>query len=101
MGTGVYFFRGGKYLRYDRGDESSSSPRSVAGNWPGLAESGIDQPNAAINLEAGKVYFFKDSKYVRYDINADAVDAGYPLSIADQWPGLRDAGFDTNIDAAV
>ncbi|MFI1392670.1 hemopexin repeat-containing protein [Streptomyces griseoaurantiacus] len=101
MGTGVYFFRGSQYLRYDRGNDTSSDPRGVAGNWPGLAESGFSQPSAAINLEAGKVYFFKGLKYVRYDVNSDAVDPGYPRPIADQWPGLREAGFDTGIDAAV
>ncbi|MER6288487.1 hemopexin repeat-containing protein, partial [Streptomyces sviceus] len=53
------------------------------------------------NWGNGKVYFFKGPSYLRYDIADDRADPGYPLSIADQWPGLRDAGFDTNIDAAV
>ncbi|MET9065601.1 hemopexin repeat-containing protein [Streptosporangium sandarakinum] len=70
------------------------------GNWPGLAEAGFDQPDAAVNLEAGKIFFFRGPDYVRYDIAADHADPGYPLPIGDNWPGLRAAGFDANLDAA-
>lgn len=44
-----------------------------------------------------KAYFFFGSSYVRYDVLTDKVEEGYPLSIADQWPGL----FDSDIDACV
>ena len=44
-----------------------------------------------------KAYFFLADSYVRYDVAADAADPGYPLKIADHWPGL----FDKNIDAAL
>ncbi|MFE4422055.1 hemopexin repeat-containing protein [Streptomyces sp. NPDC056817] len=101
MGTGVYFFRDGRYVRYDRGDDAAGDVREVAGNWPGLAEAGFDRPDAAVNLEAGKIFFFRGSNYVRYDVADDKVDAGYPLSIAGQWPGLREVGFGTDLDAAV
>ncbi|GLW71048.1 hypothetical protein Kpho02_33470 [Kitasatospora phosalacinea] len=99
MGTGVYFFRDGRYVRYDRGDDAAGDAREVAGNWPGLAEAGFDRPDAAVNFEAGKAFFFRGSDYVRYDIAADRADPGYPLSIGDQWPGLREAGFDAGLDA--
>ncbi|MFF5206606.1 hemopexin repeat-containing protein [Streptosporangium sp. NPDC000396] len=101
MGTGVYLFRGGRYLRYDRGDDTAGDSFGVAGNWPGLAETGFDQPDAAVNFEAGKVYFFRGPDYVRYDVASDKVDSGYPLPVADHWPGFQEAGFGANIDAAV
>src|SRR5919198_393724 len=45
-----------------------------------------------------KGFFFKGDSYLRYDIAADQTDAGYPLKIVDQWPGLAAAGF---LDAVV
>ncbi|MEU6408368.1 hemopexin repeat-containing protein [Microbispora sp. NPDC046933] len=44
-----------------------------------------------------KAYFFTGERYIRYDVEADGVDEGYPLAIADQWPGL----FQADIDAAL
>ncbi|NGN95584.1 hypothetical protein G5C66_22965 [Nocardioides sp. KC13] len=44
-----------------------------------------------------KAYFFLGDQYVRYDAAADAVDAGYPRPIAEDWPGL----FPEDIDAAL
>jgi len=101
VGTKVYFFKAGQYIRYDRASDSTdSAPAAVAGNWPGLAEAGLGDPDAALNLEAGKAFFFKGDSYVRYDIASDQVDAGYPLKIADQWPGLGGAGFGSGVRAA-
>lgn len=40
-------------------------------------------------------YFFLGSSYVRYDVASDRVDDGYPLAVADNWPGL----FESDIDA--
>jgi hypothetical protein len=48
-----------------------------------------------------KAYFFNADLYVRYDVDADRADEGYPLPIAEQWPGLADAGFAAAVDAAV
>ncbi|MER6115583.1 hemopexin repeat-containing protein [Streptomyces sp. NPDC001743] len=101
MGTGVYFFRAGQYVRYDRGDDVSGDPSMVVGSWPGLAETGFSQPDAAANLEAGKVFFFKGPNYLRYDVATDRTDPGYPLTIAGNWPGLSEAGFASGVDSAV
>jgi hypothetical protein len=45
----------------------------------------------------GKAYFFTAGKYYRYDIANDLVDPGYPLPIANNWPGL----WEDRIDAGV
>ncbi|MFJ4356063.1 hemopexin repeat-containing protein [Streptomyces massasporeus] len=97
----MYFFRVGRYLRYDRGDDVSGDPHPVAGNWPGLAEAGFSEPDAAVNLEAGNLYLFRGAQYVRYNVAADSVDPGYPLAIAGNWPGFSEAGFASGVDAAV
>jgi hypothetical protein len=48
-----------------------------------------------------KAYFLKGDQYVRFDVAMDAVDAGYPLPIADGWRGLDELDFAANLDAAV
>ncbi|MBB3693169.1 hemopexin repeat-containing protein [Sphingomonas sp. BK580] len=104
MGTGVYFFSSGTYLRYDRADDRTSDgyPKPIAGNWPGLAEAGMsDRVDAAVNWENGKLYLFRGGSYVRYDVATDRVDDGFPLPIAQGWPTLAGVGFADGLDAAV
>src|SRR6476469_566481 len=48
-----------------------------------------------------KVFFFFNDQYLRYDVAADRVDPGYPLPIAENWPGMAEAGFASDLDAAV
>lgn len=101
----AYFFRGDRYLRYDWGDDlpDPGYSKAIAGNWPGLPASFTSGIDATLNGQAqfgGKLYFFKGDKYVRYDWSNDRADAGYPKSIAGNWPGLP-AGFTSGIDAAV
>jgi hypothetical protein len=47
--------------------------------------------------DGAKAWFFVGGSYVRYDVEGDRVDDGYPLRIADHWPGL----FESDIDACV
>jgi len=110
----IYFFSGSEYWRYDWAlggvtldrVDLTKYPRSIAGPadpalrrwWPGLFSSGID---AAFCWRNGKVYLFSGDRYVRYDARLDAVDPGYPRSIGDNWKGVRAAGFDKDIDAAL
>ena len=84
----VYFFKEDQYIRFDiKTDRADPGfPKPIAGNWPGLFTSGIDE---AVNWGNGKVYFFKGDEYTRYDIKADRADAGYPLGIAGKWSGLH------------
>lgn len=99
MGTGVYFFSGDEYVRYDRGDDAvSDGPLSIADNWHGMADAEFDAGiDAAINLQAGNVYFFQGDQYVRYNLSQDRVDFG-PTAIGAQWPGMAAAGFDSDLD---
>jgi hypothetical protein len=103
MGTKVYAFHDGRYIRYDRVADrvDDGYPLDVAGNWPGLGAIGCTRPDAVANLHDGKLSFFIGDHYARYDIANDHVDEGYPRPIADGWPGFADAGFAHHIDAAV
>jgi hypothetical protein len=99
----VYFFRGSQYLRYDIGSDKADAgyPRPIAGNWPGMAEAGFaDKVDAALNWGNGKVYFFRENQYLRFDIWKNNVDPGYPRGIAEDWPGMAEAGFGDRVDAA-
>jgi GH24 family phage-related lysozyme (muramidase) len=97
----VYFFKGNQYLRYDIAANAADPgyPRTIAGNWPGVAEAGFDGIDAAIVWPSGKAYFFRGDSYVRYDRAADKVDDGYPRPIAGNWPGLSEAGMAGPFDA--
>jgi hypothetical protein len=41
-----------------------------------------------------KLYLFNGANYLRHDVKRDAADAGYPLPIADNCPGLPATGVD-------
>ncbi|MGH8081601.1 MAG: hemopexin repeat-containing protein [Lysobacter sp.] len=102
-GTG-HIFRGGDYYRYDIAADrvATGYPQSIASNWPGLEKfnGGARDIDAAFEAGNGKAYFFKDAQYLRYDMAARSVDAGYPLPIAANWPGLEKfAGGARDIDA--
>ncbi|MCT7378063.1 hemopexin repeat-containing protein [Chelativorans salis] len=47
-----------------------------------------------------KIYFFKKDKYVQIDPDSKKVDSGYPRSIADDWNGLKEIGFDSDLNGA-
>ena len=86
----AYLFRGGQYVRYDMNADRADSgyPLPIAGFWPGLPLDfalGID---AAVPWSDTVVYLFKGRQYVRFNMAANRADAGYPLAIADHWPGL-------------
>ncbi len=95
----VYFFKGPMYMQYDVGADrvDSGYPKPIMGHWTGFPVSFATGVDAEVVWNNGKVYFFKGSQYLCHDIAADGVDAGYPRSIADGWPGL----WSDNIDAGI
>lgn len=99
----AYFFKGDKYFRYrilqHQHYADFGYPRSIKGSWR-LPDSFVNDIDAAAVWPNGKAYFFKGDKYVRYDIKEEKADAGYPLPIAGNWPGLPDS-FTVGIDAVV
>jgi hypothetical protein len=104
MGTKVFCFSGSSYLRYDRGEDQvdENYPLPIDSHWPDFARFGFDSDiDAAVNWHNGKVYFFKKDRYISYDVNTNSVDPGFPLTISPHWPGFKEAGFDSGIDAAV
>ncbi len=103
-GGRVYLFKGANYVRVDQQSNAADAgyPLSIADMWPGLAEAGFAQDiNAAVNWGNGKAYFLKGDQYLSYDITADRTDDGYPQPVAGNWPGMAEAGFAQDIDAAV
>ena len=100
----AYFFKGSQYLRYDIAADrvADGYPKLIAEGWPGLATAGFDRDlSAPVVWGNGSAYLFKNGQYLRYDMALDRSAEGYPLRIADHWPGFAAAGFDQGIDAAV
>jgi hemopexin len=99
-----FLFQRNKYLPFDVGVDNVDAgyPLAIGGNWPGFAEAGFGESiDTAIRWWNGKAFFFLGNQYIRYDIATDKVDAGYPLPIAGNWPGMAEAGFGEGIQAAV
>src|SRR5215475_9156172 len=100
----LFFFRGDRYLRYDVAADKIDDgyPQSISANWPGLAAAGFAQNiDGALPWGNGKVFFFCGERYLRYDGALDRTDDGYPLPIADNWPGLREAGFSGGVSGSI
>ena len=87
----LYFFSGAQYVRYDIAADRQDPgyPKDIAAGWTGVAADwagdGID---GALNPGNGRAYFFKGTEYVAIDWQTKRQADGYPLTIADQWPGL-------------
>ncbi|MVO87764.1 hypothetical protein GPA10_24135 [Streptomyces sp. p1417] len=106
----VYIFRGDQYVRYDfANEEIIYGPLSIDQYWPGMKDVGFDRDIDAAFMDhrgdfaqvfVDTYIFFKGDKYITYDPRADKVSGG-PYSIADRWPGLKEAGFGQGIDAVV
>ena len=104
LGSGkAYLFKGDAFVRVDQTtNRVDGDVRSIADGWPGFADAGFaDSLDASLNWGNGKAYFFRGADYIRYDIATDQVDEGYPLQIAENWPGFGEAGLADGVDAAV
>ncbi|MFE0172377.1 hemopexin repeat-containing protein [Streptomyces sp. NPDC059002] len=106
----VYLFKGDQCAAYDpQGNQLIAGPVSITEMWPELGRvgfgGGFDDAFWYERKKTGElhsrsfVYFFKGDAYVRYD--ADSNTAESVKSIAANWTGLKDAGFDRDIDAVV
>lgn len=100
----LWFFREGKYIRYKIGDEKIvKSETSVDRGWTGLVGTGFGREiTAVVNhpSKPGIMWIFDNSEYVRYDEPTNEVIVG-PQQITRGWPGLRNTGFDSGIQAAI
>jgi hypothetical protein len=107
MGTKVFFFFGNQCLPYDRAEDAADpgTRTPIGTGFPRMLQAGFGTGvDAALNWGDGKIYFFKNDLYVRYNtgaIGAKGVDPTYPRPIADNWPGMADAGFGADLDAAI
>lgn len=103
MGT-AYFFNQSQYVRIKGllpGTTSDSADYGPAplNDWQSIQSSGFNKIDAILNMGRGMAYLFNDRQYIRVDNiqigqNTDtlAVDA---RSIVDNWPSLKEAGFET------
>ncbi|MEU0084734.1 hemopexin repeat-containing protein [Streptomyces sp. NPDC006274] len=104
----VFFFRGGKYVRYEidaaTGEETVNHdfyPRGVAEAWTAMPASFTHGIDAVVTWPDGFAYFFKGPRYVGWDATDETVDADfYPHDTAEQWPALP-ASFAAGMDAAI
>ncbi|MEU9377580.1 hemopexin repeat-containing protein [Streptomyces sp. NPDC048255] len=100
----VYFLHGDSYLRCTLATQSVDEgfPKAISSYWPGLKAAGFDRGiDAALWWDEKTAYLFKGLEYVRYNLETDKVDEGFPKSIASYWPGFKEAGFGSGIDAIV
>ncbi|KEF06696.1 hypothetical protein DF17_13080 [Streptomyces rimosus] len=110
----TYMFLGDQYLLYSLTDNVVRvGPRAISTGWPGLQDTqfatAIDaavpfswrlNPMAMdLPIEKDYLYIFRGDQYVRYDVANEQILYG-PLEIAPLWPGMKDAGFERDLDAA-
>lgn len=101
--TSAYFVSNDSYLRWTVGGGAIDAgyPKPVANGWTNIGGTGFENGfDAALDLGKGKLYLFKGGSYLRIDNATNTVESAVS-SIADNWPGLADAGFADSIDAAV
>ena len=98
----IYFFKGSLYYRYiwDQKEIAPGFPSRIDGRHIGKWYRLPDNLDAAVNhpTDNGLICFFKGNQYFRYysDWTRQEVEEGYPVPIADKWPGIP-----ANLDAAL
>ena len=102
LGTSVYFFKDGMYLRYQKGNNRPDRgyPRAITNeSWPGLSPF-KDDITAAMRLGAEALFFLSDGRYLKYNLNDARVVEGYPRAVSNEnWLGL--APYAKQISAAI
>lgn len=104
----AYFFKGDRYVRYERNPElegvDPGYPRPINGSWPGHSVELMDVlPNGfdtVVVWPNGRAYFFSGNGYVAYLVNPEGVLEGYPkytdLNWAN-WPAHWFEGIDAGL----
>ena len=83
------------------GDADAFHHRLIKFDWFSLPNEFTSDIDTVINnTGTGVLYFLKGSEYVSYSLKDDKADSE-PRLIESLWPGLKDVGFDADIDAAV
>jgi hypothetical protein len=113
IGRDLYFVRGSKFVHYERETKQTHSPRPIRELSPAFEKEGferIDEAFVGKNLVSPKgelldrkLFVIRRDRVLRIDIDTREKDPGYPLPLAQAFPGLPfervDAvlitGFDT------
>lgn len=111
----TYFFKGDQYIRMHwnpttlNSDTNIQGPAKFADDSPALKSTGFSYIDAVLPIPGNdqQAHFFSGSRYAKIDLalvpgagkNATAGNVGNTISGG--WPGLRTAGFESGIDAAL
>ncbi|KAE8134455.1 hypothetical protein BDV38DRAFT_285920 [Aspergillus pseudotamarii] len=73
----------------------------ITEKWKGLSSVGFNTIDVAVSVPGQKneAYLCEGAKYVRVDGKNDKIMYG-PANLADEWPGLMNADFDS-VDAVI
>ncbi|KAF8595862.1 hypothetical protein BDV93DRAFT_528373 [Ceratobasidium sp. AG-I] len=111
----TYFFKGDQYIKVHwnpstlNSDTLAYGPAKFADDSPALKATGFSYIDAVLPIPGNdqQAHFFSGSQYMRVNSTLSQ-GAGQNTStgttsytIASGWPGLKAAGFDTGIDAAL
>jgi hypothetical protein len=92
----AYFFKGGDYLTYSVADDKVTATGSIA-DWAFAVDGSFDSDlDAVVNYGNGRLYVFKGESYVRWDLAGGVTDSEVS-GIAENWTGLADAGFGSDL----
>ncbi|BCJ45064.1 hypothetical protein GCM10010168_68640 [Actinoplanes ianthinogenes] len=87
----VWFFKGGKYVRYNlRDDVTEFGPSDITPlwrDWPEAFADGVDFAFYGTGPHENHIYFFRGDQFIRYDLDADRVVEG-PAKAVESWPAL-------------
>jgi len=113
LGPDLYFIRGVRFVRYERERKVAHAPRPLRELLPALDDDGFERIDEAFrgkNLVSktgeqldNKLFVFRRDRVLRFDLSTKKKDPGYPMPLAEAFPGLPferiDAGLVTGFDA--
>jgi hypothetical protein len=83
----------------DLKDSITYGTTTIASQWKSLAHAGFETMDAGVpdSIDNDNLFFFSGTKTLKVKMSQDKVIWG-PMPIAEGWPSIKEAGFDT-IDA--